>query len=331
MIIFLIVILAIAFALFEPLSEAFFGNPVINGIILFTLAIGAGFILRQTSRLAPEYHWMNRARSGRYTEKSPALLATVAAITTASSGNGIISTQSLRSMLDGVAVRLDESRETSRYMIGLLVFLGLLGTFWGLLQTIVAVGSVVANIDTTTANFSTVMNEFKASLDAPLAGMATAFSSSLFGLAGSLILGFLDLQLGQALGRFYTDLEDWLSSQVRLTDGVYADPADAVLGTALSEEAADKMLNLTQLIAKAESGREQTMRHLDDLGKSLDKLAENLARDRPVAQNLENLEQAITILAREIREDRQNLRYALTTELRALSRVIASQQGAKKA
>ena len=223
MIVFLMVIATIVGLLYSPLSWAFFGNPVINGIILMALIIGIGFIFRQTIRLLPEYRWMRIMRSGNIgsgMRVKPSLLATVAVMF--SDENRLtnnMSAQSMRSVLDGVAVRLDESREISRYLIGLLVFLGLLGTFWGLLETIQAVGFVVSGIDTQTADFGKLMQEFKSGLDAPLSGMATAFSSSLFGLAGSLILGFLDLQLGQASSRFYSDLEDWLSTMARFSDG----------------------------------------------------------------------------------------------------------------
>ena len=135
-------------------------------------------------------------------ERRPVLLATVPMLAD-SRQDAKLSALSLRSVLDGVAAQLDEGREISRYMIGLLVFLGLLGTFWGLLQTIGAVGNVVGSIDTNSNNFEAMMRQLRVGLDAPLSGMATAFSS-LFGLAGSLILGFLDLQLGQAMGRFLT-------------------------------------------------------------------------------------------------------------------------------
>ena len=125
----------------------------------------------------------------------------------------------MQTLLDGIAVRLDEAREISRYMVGLLVFLGLLGTFWGLLQTVQSVSSVIAGIDVGGANVGLAFEELKAGLEAPLSGMGTAFSSSLFGLAGSLILGFLGLQAGQAQIRFYNDLEEWLSSLTRLSGG----------------------------------------------------------------------------------------------------------------
>ena len=149
----------------------------------------------------------------------PVLLATVYAMLADQRQEAQLSALSLRSVLDGVAARLDEEREISRYMIGLLVFLGLLGTFWGLLQTIGAVGLVVGSLDTAGTDFTAMMAQLKGGLDAPLSGMATAFSSSLFGLAGSLILGFLDLQLGQAIGRFFNELEDWLSAFARFNDG----------------------------------------------------------------------------------------------------------------
>jgi len=129
-----------------------------------------------------------------------------------------MSALSLRTVLDGIRTRLDESREISRYMIGLLVFLGLLGTFWGLLGTIDAVGRVIIGLDVGQRDFIEVFAELKAGLLEPLAGMGTAFSSSLFGLGGSLVLGFLDIQAGHAQNRFYDGLEEWLSGLTHLID-----------------------------------------------------------------------------------------------------------------
>jgi hypothetical protein len=123
-----------------------------------------------------------------------------------------ISTQTMRSILDSILMRLDEDRDMSRYLVSLLIFLGLLGTFWGLLQTVSAVASTIQNLDVSSANTGVIFEDLKAGLAEPLNGMGTAFSASLFGLAGSLILGFLDLQAGQAQNMFYNDLEDWLST-----------------------------------------------------------------------------------------------------------------------
>lgn len=333
MMIFLLVIMTIIGLLYAPLSWAFFGNPVINGIILMVLVIGIAFIFRQTSRLLPEYRWMHGMRSGgiptsyqsgRMRGGKPSLLATVAVMF--SDENRLtnnMSAQSMRSVLDGVAVRLDESREISRYLIGLLVFLGLLGTFWGLLETIQAVGFVVSGIDTETADFGKLMQEFKAGLDAPLSGMATAFSSSLFGLAGSLILGFLDLQLGQASSRFYSDLEDWLSTMARFSDGGQ-DGLDPAISMGLSEEAADRMLELTRHISKSEHERGQMLQTLQEVNKTLAALRQQQNQNQIIAEGLDSLQQSISVLANNMASDRKEVIDAMTTELRALSRAVAA-------
>jgi hypothetical protein len=221
MLIFLLVVFTIAGLLYAPLLQAFMGNPALNGVILGALVLGILYSFRQILRLDPERRWlMNVQKSGKLDNRQvkPVLLATVYAMLADQRQESQLSALSLRSVLDGVAARLDEGREISRYMIGLLVFLGLLGTFWGLLQTIGAVGAVVGSIDTASTDFDAMMKQLKGGLDAPLSGMSTAFSSSLFGLAGSLILGFLDLQLGQAMGRFFNELEDWLSAFARFND-----------------------------------------------------------------------------------------------------------------
>ena len=327
MIVFLMVIATIVGLLYSPLSWAFFGNPVINGIILMALIIGIGFIFRQTIRLLPEYRWMRVMRSGNIgsgMRVKPSLLATVAVMF--SDENRLtnnMSAQSMRSVLDGVAVRLDESREISRYLIGLLVFLGLLGTFWGLLETIQAVGFVVSGIDTQTADFGKLMQEFKSGLDAPLSGMATAFSSSLFGLAGSLILGFLDLQLGQASSRFYSDLEDWLSTMARFSDGG-GDGLDPAISMGLSEEAADRMLELTRHIGKSEQERGQMLHTLQEVNKTLLALRQHQDQNQMVAEGLDALQQSLSVLAHNMANDRKDVIDAMTTELRALSRAVAA-------
>jgi hypothetical protein len=129
-------------------------------------------------------------------------------------GRMSISSTMMRGILDSIATRLDEARDISRYMTGLLVFLGLLGTFWGLIVTVGSVGGVINTLKVG-GDSQAVFDSLREGLAAPLSGMGISFSSSLFGLAGSLILGFLDLQSSQAQGRFYTDLEDWLSTTVR--------------------------------------------------------------------------------------------------------------------
>jgi hypothetical protein len=142
------------------------------------------------------------------------LLAPMAVLLRDRIGRMAISAQMMRGILDSIAARLDEARDTSRYMTGLLVFLGLLGTFWGLIETMGSVGSVISGLKPG-GDATAIFESLKEGLAAPLSGIGISFSASLFGLAGSLVLGFLDLQTSQAQNRFYTELEDWLSTTVR--------------------------------------------------------------------------------------------------------------------
>jgi hypothetical protein len=147
-------------------------------------------------------------------ERPPVLLAPMASILGDRMGRMAISSTMMRGILDSIATRLDEARDISRYLTGLLVFLGLLGTFWGLIITVGSVGSVIGTLKVG-GDAQSTFDSLREGLAAPLSGMGISFSSSLFGLAGSLVLGFLDLQSSQAQNRFYTDLEDWLSTTVR--------------------------------------------------------------------------------------------------------------------
>ncbi len=215
MIVFLLLAAIVAAVLFPQIKTAFMANPGLNGLILFTLFLGILYTFRMVIRLFPEVNWVNHFRIADPSldvPYTPRLLAPMATLLRDRRGTTVLTPMSLRSLLDSLASRLDEARDISRYLIGLLVFLGLLGTFWGLLQTISSVGEVIRNLDVTAGQSATVFEELKSGLQAPLEGMGTSFSSSLFGLAGSLILGFLDLQAAQAQNRFYNDLEDWLSS-----------------------------------------------------------------------------------------------------------------------
>ena len=174
------------------------------------LIVGILLAFTQVVRLFREVRWVNSFRAGSEAT-DPVLLAPMKALLGRASSS-VISTTSMRSILDSIATRLDESRDISRYLIGLLVFLGLLGTFWGLLQTIGSIGDTIRSLDPGSGDANDVLNSLKSGLSAPLSGLGTAFSSSLFGLSGSLILGFLDLQAGRAQNRFYTELENWLST-----------------------------------------------------------------------------------------------------------------------
>ena len=215
MVIFLIIAGFIAAILYPQVRSAFMSNPGLNGLIIGVQVIGIAFAFRMVVRLFPEVNWVNSFRvadPGLEVARPPVLLAPMATMLRDRIGRMMLTAPAMRSILDSIAMRLDESREISRYLIGLLVFLGLLGTFWGLLETVSSVGRTISSLDTGAADSSVIFEDLKAGLQAPLSGMGTAFSSSLFGLAGSLVLGFLDLQAGQAQNRFYTDLEDWLDT-----------------------------------------------------------------------------------------------------------------------
>ncbi len=199
----------IAFILHDQIQRAFMANPGLNGLILGVLAVGIVMAVATVVRLFREIEWVN-AWGGPNAASAPAprLLAPMARL----AGDGrAISTITLRAILDSVATRLDESREILRYLTGLLIFLGLLGTFWGLLETVGSIGDVIGAMKGG-AESSVLFEDLKAGIARPLSGMSLSFTASLFGLAGSLVLGFLDLQAGQAQNRFYVELEDRISA-----------------------------------------------------------------------------------------------------------------------
>jgi hypothetical protein len=170
-----------------------------------------------------------------------------------------LSSMAMRSLLDGIACRLDESRELSRYMTGLMIFLGLLGTFWGLLATIASVSDVINGMSVGSGDISTLFEQLKSGLAKPLRGMGTAFSASMFGLAGALVLGFLDLTAGQAQNRFFNELEEWLAGITRLSSGALAEGEASVpvYVQALLEQTTENMEGLQRVLARGEDGRMQ--------------------------------------------------------------------------
>src|SRR5499425_1575750 len=217
MTVFLILCTLVVVVLYRQILVAFMANPSLNALIIGVLLIGILLAYRQVLRLYPEVNWVNGFRladPGLAVERPPVLLAPMAVLLRDRIGRMAISAQLMRGILDSIATRLDEARDMSRYMTGLLVFLGLLGTFWGLIETVGSVGSVIQNLKVG-GDAATMFDSLRDGLAAPLGGMGISFSSSLFGLAGSLVLGFLDLQSSQAQNRFYTDLEDWLATTVR--------------------------------------------------------------------------------------------------------------------
>ncbi|MDP3546321.1 MAG: flagellar motor protein MotA, partial [Phreatobacter sp.] len=211
----------------REVQTAFMANPGLNGVIVAVGLVGILLSFRQVIRLFREVRWVNSFRladPGITVDRPPVLLAPMATMLGDRAGSMAISTVTMRSLLDSLATRLDEGRELSRYLTSLLVFLGLLGTFWGLIETVTSVGKVINGLSNQ-GELGTIFEDMKRGLAQPLGGMGIAFSSSLFGLAGSLVLGFLDLQASQSQNRFYTEVEDWLSSTVQ--DMAVIGPASA--------------------------------------------------------------------------------------------------------
>ncbi|MEO5335757.1 MAG: flagellar motor protein MotA [Magnetospirillum sp. WYHS-4] len=279
--------------LHQPLLAAFMNNVPLNGLILGVFIIGIAFNFRQVALLYPEAVWLEgfmRDRPAMSGAKPPRLLAPMATMLGEKREKFTLSALSTRSLLDGIASRLDESRDMSRYTIGLLIFLGLLGTFWGLMETVGSIHRVIAGMTVSGNDIASTFAELKKSLETPLAGMGTAFSTSLFGLAGSLVLGFLDLQAGQAQNRFYNDLEEWLSSLTRLSSGALSSEGDTggvpAYVQALLEQTAESLENLQRTLARGEEGRIAANNNLMALGDRIGTLTDHMRTEQSLMLKL---------------------------------------------
>jgi hypothetical protein len=269
------------------LRQSFMANPGLNALIIGVLLVGIVYAFRQVLRLYPEINWVNNFRisdPGLSLEKSPVLLAPMATMLRDRTGHLSLATGAMRSLLDSVASRLEEQRETTRYLVGLLIFLGLLGTFWGLLQTVSTVGTTIGTLDTNAGDNVLLFDQLKEGLAGPLKGMGTAFSASMFGLSGSLILGFLDLQAGHAQGRFYNELEDWLSgiTELQLADA----PGAAGVAPQVRFALLDMQRSLADLNDKVEMKmlNDNTGDAVKDLAAGVDKLIRQMRAEQKVVR-----------------------------------------------
>lgn len=361
------------FFVFEPLRSAFMANAPLNGLILGVLVLGVFYNFRQAGMLYREVSWLEKfrdnlaeAEAGMHvplpdSADAPRLLGPMA--TMLGDRRGIrfsLSALSMRSILDGIASRLDESRDLSRYNIGLLIFLGLLGTFWGLLETVSSIGDVIGSLRVDGGEAAAVFESLKGGLEAPIDGMGTAFSSSLFGLAGSLVLGFLDLQASQAQNRFYNDLEEWLSSVTRLSSGALGSEGEQGVPAyvqALLEQTAESLENLQVIISRSEEGKhsvnsslgsltgkiealtdhmrteQQVMRHLAEAHMEMKPILQKLADvksgssssdDEAVQKHFRSIDSNIQRLIDETTLSRDEISDALRREIRLLARTIAA-------
>lgn len=335
---FLALIAAAAAVLFPQLLVAFGATPYFNAVILLVFVVGIAVNLRQVLRLQREVHWIEnyrRSDAGRPIDP-PSLLAPMAKMLGKGQKQQTLSTASTRSILDSIYLRLEEQRDLSRYLIGLLIFLGLLGTFWGLLRTIGSISDIIAGLSVGGDALS-MFDTLKTRLQAPLGGMATSFSTSLFGLAGSLILGFLDLQAGRAANRFYTEVEDWLSGMTRLSSGSGIADGDTSVPAyvqALLEQTADGLERMQRAIVDSERERRSNAEQLAELNAQLSKLTEHLSKESrnsgDLAQSQVELRNVLRSLAQQ-NEGGSRLTDELRAEFRLLSRTIANAVDGKRA
>ncbi|MFQ5617866.1 MAG: flagellar motor protein MotA [Rhodospirillales bacterium] len=333
MILFLVAVLVVLAVLFPQLQAAFMANVPLNGLILGVLLLGIIYNFRQVTMLNPEIAWIESFRYNQPTlsqPKAPKLLAPMATMLGERKDRLSLSALSMRSLLDGIQARLDESRDISRYIIGLLIFLGLLGTFWGLLDTVASIRGVISSLSIASGDASTVFRDLKSGLNAPLSGMGTAFSSSLFGLGGSLVLGFLDLQGGQAQNHFFNQLEDWLSSLTRLSSGVL--PGDGDQGVpayvqALLEQTAESLENLQITLARGEEGRISSTTNMVVLVEKLGTLTDHMQTEQALmiqlAESQTELKNILARLADRVGHSAAGMDEATRTHIRNLDVYVA--------
>ncbi len=307
MAVFLAAVVGIAAMLAPDLIHAFKANPLLNGVILAVLLFGIGMTFSQVLSLRREVAWVEgfRAPKDGLSALQPRLLAPMVSMLSGRRNDRVsLSASSMRSVLDGLQSRLDERRELSRYVTGLLIFLGLLGTFWGLLLTIASIADVIGGMSVGSGDLNVLFEQLKAGLARPLQGMGTAFSASMLGLAGALVVGVLDLTAGQAQNRFFNDLEEWLAGLTRLSSGILGQEGEGSVPAyvqALLEQTAENLENLQSIMVRGEDGRAATSQALMTLTERMTVLTEQLRANntlmRSIADAQDGLGPAMTRLA----------------------------------
>ncbi len=327
----------------DVIYDAFFANVYINGAIVFVLAIGVAYTFHQTLGVRPAVAWLrelSERRDLRSMRPPPALIAPMQLLSSDAGGRPRVSPQSARSILDSVGARMAEAGELTRYFARLLIFLGLLGTFWGLLQTVGALVDSIGAISPQTSSGAVGagdVSELFSAIQEPLQGMGTAFSSSIFGLAGSLVLGFLDLQATQAQNRFYTEVEDWMVSITRVTPTGIESAGSADFTGAVIEKTVEGIEQLQVLMARSEEGRMRSNEVLTRLTEQLATLNERLGRqeeaiiaikeramDDSVSRHTRSLDQNVRRLAEELAAALNQSNQEMRNELRTLTRAITA-------
>ena len=291
---FILVVIVLGIVLFQPLQAAFVANKAFNGMILGVLLVGIGINFRQVFALKPDIVWIesySEDESKRAARPGPRLLTPIAKMLAGRNQEGfLMSAMTMRSLLDGIRMRLDESRDLSRYFTGLLIFLGLLGTFWGLLDTVAGVSNVISNLSAgSDEELSKTFDALTRDLQGPLSGMGTAFSSSLFGLAGALVVGFLDLQSGHAQNRFFNYLEEWLSDLTHLPSGIFGGENEHSMSSfteALLEKTAENLDKLQRAVARGEEERRENISKQTELAERIAELTDQIKAEQKIILSL---------------------------------------------
>ena len=298
---FLILVSVALFFYINDLKNFFFTNQTLNSIILIVILCGIIYVLRQLLILVNELNWLNQLLKGSKTKlsvKSPNLLKYLDTFLREQSGSLIFSQSSMKSIMESLDGRLAESREITRYLIGLSVFLGLLGTFWGLLETINSVAITVKSLDFS-ENTQKLFKVLKQGLEEPLSGMGTAFSSSLFGLGGSLILGFLDIQSGQAQNRFYNEVEERLSQKTKFTlinmDESERKSLPPAYLESLIEVTTENLKKSTSVIDKQNIHQESISKSIYEVNKFL---SENISLNNEIKEEIKVLSKTIANISK---------------------------------
>ncbi len=287
MLVFCVLVYGTAAIISPDLARFYMANPLINSVIVLVEIFGVAWNLRQVQRLYPEVAWVEHFRRNRQAleqAKPPEMLAPMARMLQGRADGErriTLSGQAMRTLLDGIASRLDESRELSRYVTGVMIFLGLLGTFWGLLHTVSSVAAVINGMNLSGGDVNGMFAQLKSGLAGPLAGMGTAFSSSMFGLSGALILGFLN--------RFYNELEEWLAGLTRLSSGVLGGDGEAsvpVYVQALLEQTAENMEALQRVLNRSEDARAGANATMQSLNERMGTLSDTLRTNQQLMLKL---------------------------------------------
>ena len=346
-ILFMLIVLALTGAgavLAAPrVMPVFLANPWLNGFIGVVFVIGVLACFAQVVQLIASVRWIEafaEGRAGSEGDRAPRLLAPLATLLRSRGRGRQISATSTRSILDSVATRLDEAREITRYIINMLIFLGLLGTFYGLATTVPAVVDTIRGLAPQEGEPSVaVFNRLMTGLEGQLGGMGVAFASSLLGLAGSLVVGLLELFAGHGQNRFYRELEEWLSSITRLgfsSDGEGEVDEEAVV--AVIDHMAEQMEMLQTMFAESDESRATVDAKLSQLADSIERMTERIEASSPSTAALvrvaEGQEQLAHVLQTQARaedggfdsESRMRLRSIDVQMLRLLEEMSAGRQ-----